>query len=81
MAGTRRVVSPREVGIWQSGALGPGEERVFRLTGPIANWHNATGAVIYSDLRRNRRQTVFSIQVEADDLLVMRIAEIGTQHV
>ncbi len=70
--------SPRPLtAIWQSGGLGPGEERLNFLARPgIQNWHDARGVLIATGVDRRRWRTDFSSQIEEGDVVVLRVSGI-----
>jgi hypothetical protein len=50
--------------IRESGSLGPGEERWFRLGEDVHEWHDANGTVEFSDVNRQRWRTTFACETE-----------------
>ena len=58
----------------ESGALGPGEERWYRLAQPgIENWHRARGEIDFTAIDGRRWQALFSVQVEPGEIAVLRV--------
>lgn len=69
-------VKPRHA-VWQSGGLGPGEERLNFLARPtIEDWHNARGVLIAIGVDRRRWRTDFAAQIEEGNIVVLRVADI-----
>ena len=62
--------------LWESGSLGPGEERWFRLADHEIEWHNARGKLAYTDVHRTQWETTFGCQTE-ERVIVIRVTDVG----
>ena len=63
--------------ICDSGALGPGEERWFRLAEPgVVNWHDARGALEFGDIHGRTWRTYFTVILEPGEIAVLRVHSI-----
>ena len=63
--------------VCDSGALGAGEERWFRLAEPgVDNWDNARGALDFEDIDGRRWHTYFTVKLEPGEIAVLRVHSI-----